>query len=60
MRKLILMSVLLVTVVAPWRFAGDPRAPRGMRRTVIFMVLFLVAWAVCGPRLFFLVPPPAD
>jgi hypothetical protein len=60
MRKLILMSVLIVTVVAPWRFAGDPKAQRGMKRTMIFMVLFMVAWAVCGSRLFFMAPAPAD
>jgi hypothetical protein len=60
MRKLILMSVLFVTVAAPWRFAGDPVPQRGVRRTVKFMVIFLIAWAVCGTRLFFLFPAPAD
>jgi hypothetical protein len=60
MRKLILMSVLIMSVVAPWRFADDPKAQRGMRRTVNFMMLFMVAWAVCGSRLFFMVPTPAE
>jgi hypothetical protein len=60
MRKLILMSVLVMSVAAPWRYAREPNAQRGVSRTVRFMVLFLVAWAVIGTRLFFLAPPPAD
>jgi hypothetical protein len=60
MRKLILMSVLIVTVVAPWRFAGDPKPQRGIERTVIFMVLFIVIWALFGSWLFFMAPAPTD
>lgn len=60
MRKLILMSVMFVTVVAPWRFAGEPAARRGMKRTVIFMMVFIFAWAVLGTRLFFVAPVPAE
>jgi hypothetical protein len=59
-RKLILMSVLFVTVAAPWRFAADGRARRGMRWTVVFMALFILAWSLCGPRLFFMAPAPTD
>ena len=60
MRKLILMSVLFASVAAPWRFAGDPSAQRGIRQTVKFMVIFLVAWAIIGTRLFFMAPAPVD
>jgi hypothetical protein len=60
MRKLILMSVIFVSVAVPWRFAGDPRPQRGLKQTVIFMVLFIVAWTIVGTRLFFMAPAPVD
>ena len=35
-----MMSVLIVTIVAPALFARDDHAIRGLRRTLLFLVVF--------------------
>ena len=35
-----MMSVLIVTIVAPALFARDDLAVRGLRRTLLFLVVF--------------------
>lgn len=40
MRKLLLLSVLIVTIVAPLLAARDRNAARGLRTAVIVFVLF--------------------
>ncbi len=39
MQKFLLLSILLFTVVVPMRTARDPSASRGLRRTLLLMVL---------------------
>lgn len=42
MRSLLLTSILIATAAIPIRMAGAPDPRRGLRRTVLFMVLFNV------------------
>jgi hypothetical protein len=55
MHKLLLMSVLLATAVIPAIGAHDPRAKRGLRRTVtrmlLFNALYLLAVVFVYPRI---------
>lgn len=44
MRALLLTSVLIATAVIPLRMARAPDPRRGLRRTVIYMVLFNVIY----------------
>jgi hypothetical protein len=55
MAKLLLMSVLIMTVVIPMVTATDRSARRGFKRTILWMVAFnafyLVAIIYVYPRL---------
>jgi hypothetical protein len=42
MGKVILLSVVIATVVLPMRAARDPQPARGLRRAVLWLVLFNV------------------
>jgi hypothetical protein len=44
MRALLLMSILIATVAIPLWTARDPDGRRGLRRTVVHMVLFNVLY----------------
>ncbi len=44
MGKLILVSILVATVAVPVLGAADPRPRRGLGSTLLFLVLFNVAW----------------
>lgn len=44
MITLILTSVVIATLVIPLITAGDPIASRGLRKTVLAMVVFNVAY----------------
>jgi hypothetical protein len=44
MGKVILLSVVIATVVLPMRAARDPQPVRGLRRMVLWLVLFNVLY----------------
>jgi len=44
MGKLILVSILVATVAVPVLGATDPRPRRGLGQTLLFLLLFNVAW----------------
>ncbi len=56
MRKLILISVIALPLILAIRFSKDTKPQRGLRRTVMGSLIFLVFWALLGPPLFFLFP----
>lgn len=45
MAKLLLLSILGATILVPAAMASDPSPTRGMRKTAIGMVVYIVAWA---------------
>lgn len=45
MRKLVLMSVLIATLVVPVLLSKDTKPKRGAKRTVIIMGVFVMVWA---------------
>ncbi len=55
MRKLLLVSILLSSVILPWRAASDPSPARGFKRGLLwvigFNVLYLLALLYVAPRL---------
>jgi len=53
MRKLILLSVILVPLILGIRLSNDAKPKRGLNRTVLMTFLFLVSWAIVGSQLFF-------
>jgi hypothetical protein len=42
--KLILASILIATIAAPVLGAGDADPRRGLKRTLLFLLLFNVVW----------------
>ena len=44
MAKLILMSVLILTVALPAKAARDPHPVRGLKKAVVWFVLFNMAY----------------
>ena len=52
MAKLILFSILVVTIVLPMALAGDPRPRRGARRTVRYMLGYIVLWVLACSYLY--------
>lgn len=44
MRRMLLMSVLFVTVIVPAILAKDKNPQRGMKRTMISMFVLIVIW----------------
>ena len=46
MRKLVYMSLLIALVAIPLFAARDPSAPRGLRRAVLGVALFVAAYVV--------------
>jgi len=52
MGKLILFSVVAMTIALPMLFAGDPRPRRGARRTARFMLVYLVVWVLACSYLY--------
>jgi len=57
MRKLVLMAVLIATVVIPWWFSRERVRRSGLQWTVSAWIAFILAWALLGPRIFFMYPP---
>lgn len=55
MRKLLLVSVVLASIVLPWRAASDSSPRRGLRHALLwvvaFNVLYLFALLYIVPRL---------
>ena len=55
MRKLLLLSMLLVSFALPIRAARDRSAVRGMRRAIVgvavYVVLYVIALLLILPRL---------
>lgn len=45
MAKLLLLSVLGATILLPAVMASDPNPKRGLQRTVLGMVIYIVVWA---------------
>jgi len=56
MRKLIVMSVVLIQIVLPIWASKDVNAKRGLRRTVAWFLLYLVVWVLIGSRIFIMLP----
>jgi len=56
MRKLILISVIALPLILAIRFSTDTKPQRGLRKTVMGTLIFLICWALLGPTLFFLFP----
>lgn len=56
MRKLLLMSLIVVPVLLPILFSSDPDAQRGRKRTVWSMVIFVLAWALVVSQVYFRFP----
>jgi hypothetical protein len=46
MKSLLLMSVIIVTIVAPLLAARDPDAVRGARRLFVSFTMFCVVYAL--------------
>ena len=46
MDKLLLLSVLGMTIVVPVVMASDPSPKRGLRRAVLGMVFYIIVWAL--------------
>ncbi len=44
MHKLLLFSIVLVTIAAPAWAARDPNAIRGVKKTLFVLAAFAVAW----------------
>jgi hypothetical protein len=44
MAKLLLLSVLIMTIALPMRMAGTKTAKLGLRRVVIGMALYICFW----------------
>lgn len=44
MSKLVMISVLIATIVAPVLISRDAVPARGLKRTVRWMMYFLAAW----------------
>jgi hypothetical protein len=42
--KLLLISILLVTIILPIAAANDPDPRRGLRRTVVGFCVFMCLW----------------
>ncbi|GHH01190.1 hypothetical protein [Comamonas sp. JC664] len=57
MAKLILMSVLILTIALPGKAARDPNPKRGLKKAILWFVLFNAAYTygvvVWVPRLGF-------
>jgi len=54
MRKLILMSVIILPLVISIRCSNDRSPKHGLHRAVVSISVFLVLWSLLGPHLFFL------
>jgi len=46
MAKLLLLSILVATLLIPAVTASDTNARRGLQRTVLGMVIYIVVWAL--------------
>jgi hypothetical protein len=46
MQKFVLLSILLATVIIPMRAATDRSPKRGLRRTIMWMAAFNVAYLI--------------
>jgi len=46
MQKFTLLSILLATVIIPMRAASDRSARSGLRRTILWMAAFNVAYLI--------------
>jgi len=53
MAKLILVSMLFMTIAIPMRAAADPSPTRGMRRTIVGLAAFVFVYVML---LVFIVP----
>lgn len=55
MRKLLLVSILLSSVILPWRAASDPSPTRGFKRGLLwvigFNIFYLLGLLYIAPRL---------
>jgi hypothetical protein len=47
MQRALLMSVLFLSVIVPTILSKDTKPQRGMKRTIITMVVFIVIWGYC-------------
>ncbi len=56
MSKLLLISVIALPLILGIRFSKDAKPQRGLRRTVLATLIFLVLWALLAPHLYFLFP----
>lgn len=57
MRKLLLMSVVLLPLILPIWLSKKASPQRGLRQTVYLTLVFLLAWALAGPAIYFAFPP---
>lgn len=46
MSKLVMMSILIMTIVRPVLASKDPSASRGLKKMVRWMTYFVAAWAL--------------
>jgi len=46
MSKLVMLSVIIMSIVAPVRMARDKNPARGLKKTVRFMTYFICGWAL--------------
>lgn len=46
MQKLLLVSILVATIALPMRAAADPSPARGLRRAIVWLVAFNVAYLI--------------
>ena len=46
MQKFLLISILVATFAIPMRAAADPSPARGLRRTVLWIAAFNVAYVI--------------
>ena len=46
------MSIFIVPLLFAFRFSKDPKPQRGLRRTAIGTLLYLVVWSLLGPPLY--------
>ena len=46
MGKLLLISILAATLYIPLRFSHDRKPKRGMKNTIIYMIVFMTCWVL--------------
>lgn len=56
MRKLIILAPIIVLIILPFIASKAASPNAGLRKTIYGIIIFLIVWALLGPRIYFMLP----